>query len=334
MENKNTNPQDKSNLRQVILDFASQFSEGVKLAEDIKPEGSFNKVVVSGMGGSAFPSEIVRTYLDIEKKNFPIFANRTYSLPQDVDEKTLNIFCSYSGNTEETLSSFKEAIEKKLPSVGISSGGKLEEMCQENDIPHVKLPFVIQPRYALGYFFSVILKIMANSSLIQEDFSFLSLENKLLETAKNLEAFGEKTAQELKGKTPIIYASNQWKILAKIWKIKINENAKTPAFWNYFPELNHNEMVGFTLPQSEFFVFMLKDANDHPQVQKRMEVTSKLYEEKGIKSSIIEITGENTFEKMISGIIIGDWISYFLSLSYEQDPTPVEMVEKFKKLIG
>ena len=334
MENKNTNSLDKSNLHQVILDFHKQFDEGIKLAENIKLEGDFDKVVISGMGGSAFPGEIVRTYLEADNKSFPVFANRTYSLPHGINEKTLNIFCSYSGNTEETLSSLKEAIEKKLPAVGISSGGELEKVCLENNIPFVKLPFVVQPRYALGYFFSVILKIMSNSRLIEENFSFLSSEEKLTETTKKLEQLGKELAEKSKNKTLVIYASNQWKILAKIWKIKLNENTKIPAFWNYFPELNHNEMVGFTLPQSNFFVFLLKDSDDHKQNQKRMEATSKLYKEKGIDSETLEIAGENTFEKIFSTLILGDWISYYLAILYNQDPTPVEMVEKFKKLIS
>jgi glucose/mannose-6-phosphate isomerase len=118
-----------------------------------------------------------------------------------------------------------------------------------------------------------------------------------------------------------------------IWKIKINENAKTPAFWNFFPELNHNEMVGFTLPQAKFTVVMLRDSDDHPKNKKRFEVTAGLLREKGVSVEIVEMPGETVFEKMFGSILIADFTSYYLALEYGQDPTPVNMVEQLKKML-
>jgi glucose/mannose-6-phosphate isomerase len=118
-----------------------------------------------------------------------------------------------------------------------------------------------------------------------------------------------------------------------IWKIKINENAKTPAFWNYFPELNHNEMVGFTLPQAKFHILLLMSEKEHSQNIKRMKITSELLRKKGVETTFINMPGNDTFENIFSTLILGDWTSYYLALAYNQDPTPVEMVEDLKKLL-
>ena len=119
-----------------------------------------------------------------------------------------------------------------------------------------------------------------------------------------------------------------------IWKIKFNENAKTPAFWNFFPELNHNEMVGYTNPQAKFFIILLKDNDDDQRNLKRYQATQVLLTEGGIDSEIIEMEGANVFSKMFLSITYADWASYYLALLYEQDPTPVAMVEKLKKILA
>jgi glucose/mannose-6-phosphate isomerase len=156
-----------------------------------------------------------------------------------------------------------------------------------------------------------------------------SLKAKLAE----YETMGQALAKKLIGTTPVIYSTVRYKSVAMIWKIKINENAKTPAFWNFFPELNHNEMVGFTLPQAKFTVVMLRDSDDHPKNKKRFEVTAGLLQEKGVAVEIVEMPGETVFEKMFGSILIADFTSYYLALEYGQDPTPVNMVEQLKKML-
>jgi len=324
---------DKENLKQVIEDFWKQFQIGQEIAENIKCEGNFASITVSGMGGSALPSDILITYLESEgKRSFPIFQNRTYKLPGEAYKNSLNFFISYSGNTEETISALEEAIKNNLPSIGFTTGGKLEEICKKNNVPFVKIPAGIQPRYATGYFFSSMLKVLTNCGLLSINLEeILSSTKKLNEFTKEFENQGKAIAEKLNGKTPIIYTTDKFKALAMVIKIKINENAKTPAFWNYFPELNHNEMVGFTLPQSEFHVVSLIDRGENEQNLKRISITADLFKEKGIGTTSHEIQGENYFLKIFSTLILGDWISYYLALSYNQDPTPVNMVEDLKK---
>lgn len=330
------NPLDKSDLRGVILSSAKQFKEGLNLAKDIRLKGKFKSVEISGMGGSSLPANILRIYCNRdEKKKLSVFQNRFYSLPHEAFDNCLNFFASYSGNTEETISSLKEAIRKKLPCVGLATGGKLLELCQKNNIPCAILPKGIQPRFATGYFFAAMYQILANMGMVDNEMEKISLlAEKLEKEIIKLESAGKKLAKTLKGKTPVIYSSTEYKALAMIWKIKINENAKTPAFYNFFPELNHNEMVGYTLPQGKFHVIMLLDKKDHPQNIKRMRTTAQLLKKKGIDTSIIEMSESDTFNKIFSTLALGDWASYYLALAYDQDPTPVDMVEDLKKMLA
>lgn len=339
------NPKDPSNFRQFILDTPNQFKVGMELAKNIKIQGQFSSVMVSGMGGSALPVDLVRTYLadlfkrDSRVKPFEVGSNRYYSLPaQSKSKSCLNFITSYSGNTEESISALKEARDLGLPVVTFSSGGKIEEMANELNLLHIKLPIPFpnyQPRIGTGYFFGAMVQLFINHGLIPD----VSIE--LLDTAEtfhngmaSFEARGKDLSGKLNGKTPIIYASDLFRSVAMVWKIKMNENAKTPAFWNYFPELNHNEMVGFTNPQAKFYLVMLKDPDDNPMNLKRYTATADLLKEKDIESEIIELEGKDVFSKMFLSITLADWTSYYLALEYGQDPTPVDMVEKLKKILA
>ncbi len=346
LDDKNKiNSIDKSNLRQVIIDFPDQFAEGLKIGKDIKLQGKFDSVTISGMGGSALPANLFRIYCNnllkdhTDYKHFEIYINRYYSLPpESYGSTTLNLISSYSGNTEETLSSLEEAHTSNMPFIGLSSGGQVEELCSKYEAPHVKLPMPnpsFQPRMGTGFFFGVILQLLINHDMLPDvSEELISLSEKLKIGSEKREKEGKDLARKIMGKTPVIYSSPKYKDVAMVWKIKINENSKTPAFWNFFPELNHNEMVGFTNPQSKFFLVMLKDPSDNPKNRKRYEATTSLLSVKGIESEILEMQGETVFEKIFSSIAFADWTSYYLALLYNQDPTPVDLVEQFKKIIA
>lgn len=336
---------DKSNLRQVIIDSPKQFEVGLSLAKNIKVEGHFGNVVISGMGGSAFAANLLRTYCDSlftthpNYKPFEIYINRYYSLPpQSHSAGSLNFISSYSGNTEETISALEEAHSAGLAFVGFSSGGRAEELCRKYSASHIKLPIPsanFQPRMATGYFFASMFQLLVNQDLIPDTTGeLLSLAEKLNQHMGKHEEWGKKLASKLRGKTPVIYSSPKYKPVAMIWKIKINENAKTPAFWNFLPEANHNEMGGFTNSQGEFFLIMLRDPEDDPRNLRRYEATSSLLAQKGAESEIIEMHGADVLSKMFSSLNLADWTSYYLALEYSQDPTPVEMVESLKRMLA
>lgn len=336
---------DPSNFRQFIIDSPSQFKVGMELAKDIKIDGNFNSVTVSGMGGSGWPINLLRTYCNSLFKNhqdykpFEIYINRYYSLPPEAQrENSLNFISSYSGNTEEVISSLHELTTLNLPFIGLSSGGEVEKLCKQFNMPHVKLPIPypnFQPRMGTGYFFGALFQILVNQGLVPNLTSeIISSASYLNDYMQNYEKKGMDLAQKIYGKTPVIYSSPKYKALSMIWKIKINENAKTPAFWNFFPELSHNEMVGFTNPQAKFILIMLRDPKDDLRNIKRYNATSQLLKQKGITSEIIDMEGEDVFSKIFLSIMYADWTSYYLALEYKQDPTPVDMVEELKKILA
>jgi len=156
---------------------------------------------------------------------------------------------------------------------------------------------------------------------------------------REFEAQGKELAKKLKNKVPVIYASEANYALAYNWKIKLNETGKIPAFYNVFPELNHNEMTGFDVKDSSrhlsrnFIFFLLRDKNDHPKIQKRMAILKKLYEDRGLPMVTLELKGKNKFHKIFSSLVLADWIAYYTAKQYSLEPEQVPMVEEFKKLI-
>ena len=319
-------------LTKAIKDFPKQFEfePEVQNAGKLKKHSSY---VIGGMGGSGLVAGILRAL----KPELDIAAHHEYGLPTFIDskEKRLFIAISYSGNTEETISFFQEANKKKLPVAAITTGGKLLKLAKEKKVPYVKLPSTgIQPRMSLGFMLRAALKLMAEEKLFKE-------AGELAKTLKpsEAEALGKAFAKELRGKVPVIYSSRKNQALAYNWKIKFNETGKIPAFYNTFPELNHNEMTGFDVVDStrslsgNIHVIILKDPDDDTRIKKRMKVLENLYVDRYIPVSTVEIDAGGTLEKIFSTLIVGDWTAYYLAKHYSTEPEEVPMVEEFKKLI-
>jgi len=324
---------DKSNMKEVIVKSPDQFAEGLDLAKNIKIKGNFENVVICAMGGSAWHADILTSLV---LPSIPIYMHRDYNLPAIASKNSLIICISYSGNTEETISALEEAVKKEFKIAIIASGGRLEEISRKNNIPLAKIPSGIQPRSATGYLFSSLSMILTNCGIIDD------ISDDVNDTAKNLakinstlEKEGKNLAKKLIKKIPIVYASNNFKEIARIWKIKFNENSKIPSFHNYFPELNHNEMVGFTNVNkgSNFHVLIIEDKDDHKRTVKRMRLMSSILKKKNIKTDFIQTKSGSLMFRMFSNLLLGDWTSYYLALNHEIDPTPVAMVEEFKKMM-
>jgi len=318
-------------MRQHILDFPQQFEKGLGLAQNVKIEGKFEKAIVSGMGGSAWPADILAAWLDL-----PIRVNRNYQLP--ASKRDLAIFSSYSGNTEECLSAYQEAVKKGLTIAAVTSGGQLKELCQKNSTPFVEIPTGLVPRMATGYIFTALYSILSKSGLTNDKSSEFLAMAKNLKPAEQ-ENQGRDLAQKLKGKIPIIYVSDKLKALGYIWKIKFNENSNSPAFTHYFPELNHNELEGMahekeceSHDQPILHCLILKDPADQPKIKKRMDLTAEILNESGLPTEVIDLTGQSLLEKIFSSIILADWASYYLAQEYGVEPlAATETIEEFKK---
>ena len=320
-------------MKEIILNFPKQFKVGLERTPKLTIKKPIRGLCICGMGGSALPGSILYSWINIKKIDLPVIVNRDYSLPHRIKKGWLVVCISYSGNTEETLSCFKEALKNKLKLVSIGSGGKLENLSKKYRIPFVKIPSGIPPRTAIGYQFGALVGILQKYGIFsKKDVQELLVLEKI--NACEFENFGKKLSEKLVKKIPIIYASNQFKVAARIWKIAFNENTKIPAFWNYFPELNHNEMTGFAkfkTQNSDFYFIILRDKNDHQRIKKRMHLTVEILKKTGIKGEIIDLKGKTYLEKLFNSIILGFWTSYYLAKTYKIDPVSVKLVEEFKK---
>lgn len=328
-------PIDKENMEHIITDSPRQFRDGLAAATEcvVKPSGPLLNICLAGMGGSWMAGALLR---EAGLLKVPLRIHRSYELPTGVDNHTLFVASSFSGNTEETIAAYQEARTRGISVIGMAAGGELARRCAEDGIPFIQIPAnppTMQPRSATGYGVGILAGVFTQLGLAAED-APAQLEN----LAAHLEAFmgtartrGEEIAPALAKITPVVYASSWYPTLARIWKIKINENAKTPAFWNVFPELNHNEMIGWTQPHGAFHALILQDPEDHARVLKRMAITSELLQKNGISATVVPIEGGTRLEKIFSTLLVGDWLSYRLALELGVDPTPVAMVEDLKR---
>ena len=328
---------DKSKMIDTIDTFSNQCHAAIALGESFSftKRREFDKVIICGMGGSAMAGDVARRFAKA-----PISVNRSYTLPPFADKRTLLVAISYSGNTAETISSLNAGIAGGMQGLCIASGGKIEQIAQENDIPFLKVPSGYQPRAATGYLALPLLVILSRLGLIQkidqwgDMFSALStVRNRCTARVTLNENPAKQLAQSMHGRIPIIYGTaGNTDLVAMRFKTQINENAKQPAYWNAFSELNHNEILA--LVRSDLLanqhIVLLKNSFDHPENRIRMEIMANLFDEHHVPYVEVTADGETELAQVISQIHFGDYVSYYLALANELDPTPVELIEKFK----
>lgn len=316
-------------LQEVIKNFNKQFEFNpiIKNKNKLKKK---NKFILVGMGGSHLSGGLAKLY----NPYLDIIIHRDYNLPalnlKELKERLI-ILSSYSGNTEEVISSFKLCINQRLNLICISSGGKLLFLAKKYKLPFIEIPEKnIQPRYAIGYSFKALLKIVGDKKNLKD---LTDLKDKL--KPLKFKNKGRKIATDIKNFIPIIYSSSKNYPLSYIWKIKFNETAKIPAFCNKFPELNHNEMQGFYKKElfSKFYFIFLEDKDDQDIIKKRMKITKRLFKKRGIPTKTIPLKEKDIFLKIFSNILLADWTSLFLSIYYKVDPEKVPIIESFKKLL-
>ena len=322
----------------MMSDAIKEFPKQFLYDPEIENAGAFrggNIAVVVGMGGSHLAADLLK----IRDPFISLIIHEDFGLPSLSDEKLqecLIILNSYSGNTEETIDAYEKAHEFRLSTLVISSGGRLLERAKENKTPFIRLPHLnIQPRMAIGLFLRALLHAVKRDDLMNETAA-------LVESLKKLDQEYEarKLFERIKKRVPIIYASSRNRGVAYNWKIKFNETAKIPAFYNVVPELDHNEMTGFdstpeTVKLSENFYFLfLKDANDDVRVQKRMSVLNTMYRQRGLRGEMLEIdSSAGVFHGIFSSLLLADHAALKLAEFYGVDPENVPIVEEFKKML-
>ncbi len=328
-----------SYLWQLPEQFAAMLQQGVNLPSYYKRE--YRNIMVSGLGGSAIGGDILRTYA-LSRAKIPVIVNRDYEIPAFVDCNSLALIASYSGNTEETLSSYQQARNQGAVIIAVTSGGKLADMASNDGFAVVNIPCGLSPRAATGYLFTPLALILGNLGIVS------GVEQEIKETIDVLQTLRQEIdpeveinsnlarqiARELKGNLPVIWGSSgRSEVAALRWKTQINENAKCPVFSNMFPELNHNEIVGFEVPAdilARMVIIILRDSHDHERVQKRMEISKQIINDKVGKIMEVESRGQGFLARFYSLVYVGDYVSYYLAEEYGINPTPVKVIDYLK----
>ena len=340
---------DASNMLKILESFPEQCAEaaaiGANFAIPTPFKTNYSNIVFTGLGGSAIGADIIRSYVSDEARA-PILVNRNYALPGFVDSESLVIAASYSGNTEETLGAYKDAKNKKARIVAITSGGELARLAGNDGFPVVKIPEGLPPRCALGYSFFPALILLSKMGLIKNRANEISETINILKSLKDKElgcsvsfANGKNVAKVIAGqiyqKYPIIYSSvDHIDCVATRWRGQLAENAKTLSSAHVFPEMNHNEIVGWENPKNilkDFVAIILRDAGDSSRISKRMDITKKIIAREKIEVIEAASSGSALLARIFSLIYTGDFVSFYLAILNECDPTPVERIDYLKK---
>ncbi|HET7320050.1 MAG TPA: bifunctional phosphoglucose/phosphomannose isomerase [Candidatus Saccharimonadales bacterium] len=301
--------------------------------------GNITTVVVGGMGGSALAAAILQSWPQL---SVPFEIVRNYNLPQYVNEQTLFIASSYSGNTEETLSALDEAEQRGCKIVVVASGGKLEERAAEKNYPFYELATGYQPRHAVFYNLAALVQLFealgfiaggSQNELHQAAEWLKEQTNTWLPTAATQANRAKQIALDVIGKSAVVYSGPKLWPAAYKWKISFNENAKHIAWANQYPEFNHNEMMGWTEQPVDkpYAVIDLRSNLEHPRVQKRMEVAERLLSGRRPAPIVVEAQGETLLQQLLWTITLGDFVSLYTALANGINPSPVDLIEKFKK---
>ena len=334
---------DPGNMFGAVWDFPENLSDALKLAEQIGLTCNYENIeniVVAGMGGSAIGGDVVSI---LEKNNLeiPFVVSRGYGLPNWVNDHTLVICSSYSGNTEETLCTLDDAIEKKAKICGITTGGKLAERLDELDKDVILIPSGLQPRAALAFSFVPMIVLLEKVGVLDSSLrqwfngSVAQLQDSRVLYGKENESNPTYAlAQKIKNRIPIIYSdSSTMGIAAVRLKGQISENGKMLAYHNELPEFNHNEIVGWeNNPEllESLFVLWLIDSSDNPRVKHRQSITKSILDEVGVDQVVLEMAEKSFEERFLHMIHFGDWLSYWCAILHETDPSPVEKITSLK----
>jgi len=335
---------DKDGMLDAVEKFPEQIIETEEIIKNTSLDSLFkvDHIIISGMGASGISGDILQALLR-EKIDIPIFVTRGYDLPRWATKNTLVFSQSYSGNTEETLHTFKHACQKKCKIIGISSGGKLQEYCEKREISHIKIPSGYQPRAATAYTLFSCLRTLEKVGLLND---YIQSEiNETIEIAKDLrnknkksilkeKNYAKQIAEKLFNKIPQIYGWGVYTPIARRWCQQLNENSKIICRYDEVSECNHNDIIGWSgNPEvsKQFSCILFRDEPDESiYLKKRFNFMREFYET--VASDVIEIhiEGKKRLAKMMYAMYLGDYISCYLAILRGIDPTPVDAIIELK----
>jgi glucose/mannose-6-phosphate isomerase len=320
---------------ELIKEFPAQLLEALDIGEKTRLKARsavpVKNVVIAGLGGSGIGGNLAAELLRAELK-VPVIVNRSYFLPAFVDDSTLLILSSYSGNTEEIISCAIQAVEKGLSPVCITSGGKLEEVALKHNLDLIKIPSGFPPRACLGYSCIQLFFVMQQLGLIDHSFktSLKRTSAFLQREQKKIMADAEFLASKLLQKAIIVYAEDKYESTALRLKQQINENSKMHCWHNVIPEMNHNELVGWREPNDALAVLIFRSDNEYHRNTERLLFTKDVIAKVSENVYEIDAKGNDVFEKHFFLVHFGDWLSYYLATQQGYDPAEIDVLIRLK----
>lgn len=336
---------DTQNMWSFLEGFPNQWEEAKELTEEIEftiDTDRVRTICLVGMGGSAIGADLIRAYC-YDSCPFPIQMLRHYEIPGWVDENTLIIGCSYSGNTEETLTALDKARARGAQAIAVTSGGALMLKAAKEGFDYIKIPGGLTPRAALGYNFVPLFRICQHLDIMDEDEEALEETNQLLNEQNGLFANPEDNealslAEKLNDTLPIVYSdATMLEPVNLRWREQFEENAKTLAYGNMLPEMTHNEIVGWERIvhlTGRLSVIMLADEEDNERVKQRMKIVEELIEDQTASLHLFETRGKSRLARMFSLVQLADWTSFYLAMLNSTDPTPVAKIDLLKRKLA
>lgn len=320
-------------MKTLVEGFSAQLQEALDIAHKavLTKKNNIQNIIVTGLGGSGIGGTILSELIQ-DECSIPVLVNKDYFLPAYVNSNTLVIISSYSGNTEETVSAMKQAITKKAQVVCITSGGKIKELADQNNFDTIIIPGGKPPRSCIGYSLVQLLKVIefnefVKTNLLAQVETSITLLNKENTSIKN-EAMT--IAKLLIDKLTVIYSLGTCEGVAVRFRQQINENSKMLCWHHTLPEMNHNELVGWTTKNENLAVVTFKTSFDYERTIKRYEICKELFSK--YSSSVTDITakGNSKLEQYLYLINIGDWISCFIADIRNIDPIEVDVITNLK----
>lgn len=321
-------------MRQLIQEFPAQLADAYQIglsSQITRSSSEIRNVLITGLGGSGIGGKVVAQLLEEEAK-VPFYINNDYVLPSFVNEHTLIIVSSYSGNTEETLAAMKAGLEAGAEVAAITSGGEVLELCKKHGLQHIIIPGGHPPRSQFGYSFVQQLFLLVHFGIIGEQWikELSNLSGFLANQQAAIIDLAEKLCEENGQRIPIIYSERAFEGVAIRWRQQLNENSKLLCWHHVFPELNHNEMVGWDAGSNCYQVIFIKTSFDHERSRMRMEISEDWIAKKDAQVSHAEAFGNSRLEQVISLIHLGDWLSLLLAEKNDTDPVIIEAIDHLK----
>lgn len=320
-------------MKTLIENFPTQLQEAFDIANkaNLSPKNNIQNIIVTGLGGSGIGGTIL-SELVADTCPLPILINKDYFLPAFVNSNTLVIISSYSGNTEETLQAMQQAIKKKAQVICVTSGGKVDELAKANNFDVIKIPGGNPPRSCIGYSLVQLVKIFsyykfAPASLLND----VEKSIELLKTeSTNIKSTSVQIAKKLFNKIAVIYSLGSAEGVSVRFRQQINENSKMLCWHHVFPEMNHNELVGWTTKNDHLAVVTFKTSFDYARTVKRYQVCKPIFEKYSSAVIDIEAKGKSKLEQYFYLIHLGDWISVDLAELKHIDPIEVNVINHLK----